>query len=568
MNECDKIIFLKNSIIKKILFKRGLTGEEESLKFLFPEYRDLYNPFLLKDSMKSAAKIIEAIDSQKKILIFGDKDADGLSGSAVLYKALKSLGADVQCKISEAEDDYDINEKIFALADKIKASLIITVDCGISACEVAANLKKLKIDFIITDHHEPKENLPDAYAIVNPKRIDCKYPDKYLSGSAVAFKMSESVFLLKTKMFFSEMETDLFLPESFYEDLRFLFFLEELLPIAAIGVIADVMPLKNENRTISRLAYKIIKKTNPVFIESLMNINNLSEINGDFFGFTLGPILNSCRRMKAGDAGFRWLVEKDISQIRKITLELIELNNKRKMKADEMYKTVIKDAENQVSTENRKIIILGYDNFDHGVTGLVANKIVEHFKMPVIIFIIEEGIAGGSGRCPDGINLFEIIELHKKYFIKYGGHKSSVGLSMNSADIESFKNEINIFLLKNQRYLQKTKDEKVTEDINFKDIDFNLLDSLELFEPFGKENDRPEFQSELPVKRAYPMGGDNKHLNLYLKSDLPARAIAWNKGVEADKINSFNSIRAKFSIKSNFYAGKKSICLQMNEIMY
>jgi len=307
----DQEKIIDSPIIFKLLKKKGLIEKQDCIKFLFPEYEDLYNPFLLKDAMKAAIRINKAIEQKKKILIFGDKDADGLSGSAIMFKILSAFGADIQCKISEADDDYDINEKILFFAETIRAEIVITVDCGISATAIAEKFKPANIDFIITDHHEPPEILPDAYAIINPKQKNCNYPDKSLSGSAVAFKLATAIFLLKNDMMPADLSA--YLPSGFFDNLNFCFFLDEYLPLAAIGVIADVMPLKNENRVITRLAHNSIKENTPAFIRILMGMKNLAEINGDFFGYVLGPVLNSCRRMKAGSIGFDWMIQTDES---------------------------------------------------------------------------------------------------------------------------------------------------------------------------------------------------------------------------------------------------------------
>ncbi|HPG31260.1 MAG TPA: single-stranded-DNA-specific exonuclease RecJ [bacterium] len=556
-------------IITKILLSRNIDTPEKIKKFLYPEISDLYNPFLLKDTRKSVELINSAIANKTKILVFGDKDTDGITSVTILYKTLKGLGAVAEYMLPAPEDNYDLSEKALTYSLDNEIKLVITVDCGITANEMVKKFNEKNINVIITDHHEPLSELPEAYSIINPKQPDCRYGCKTLAGCGVAFKLASALILSKT---FNDFDKEYLDQSDIAKNFNYALFLNKYLPVAAIGTIADVVPIEDENRIITRLGYEIIKRDPPVFLKVLLDKLKVTEINGDTIGYKIVPILNATRRMQKIGYSLDFLIEEDKTELYKLAGNLIELNELRKNKTEEFFEVAVKDAETQIEKGGCYAIVLSYSQFEHGVTGLVANKLKELFNKPAFIFITgEDGIASGAGRgVENGINLHSALTKFNEIFLKFGGHKYAVGMNIRLEMIDVFKEKINEYFKENQT-IDASPSVYADAEIDISAIDSNIIKYLELFEPFGSANFKPAFYGKnFSAVRSFQMGADANHLNVYLKKKNAAesiRAIGWNFGKLSDKINIEKNLTFVFNIEENRFNGKTSLQLKILEIL-
>ncbi|HON56863.1 MAG TPA: DHHA1 domain-containing protein, partial [bacterium] len=479
----------------------------------------------------------------------------------------------VEYMIPAPDDDYDISPKIADYAKENNIALIITVDCGISAFDTAAKISEYNIDLIITDHHEPQDTLPNAYTILNPKQIDCEYPDKMLAGCGVALKLASAIILYFSRNnFFFESDADNLKKISSAELLKnynYKLFLRKYLPIAAIGSIADVVPLANENRIITKLGYDILKAAPPLFAKILFEKLGIEKISGNTIGFKIAPLLNASRRMKKISYSLDFLLTDDKAQLYALCEYLMELNKLRKIKTDEFYEIAVADAETQIEKENTNVVILKYSQFEHGVTGLVANKLRELFNCPIFLFVEEDGILGGAGRADGNINLVETLSNFKEYLIKFGGHKYAVGLSMTLDNFENFKKAMIEYFAKFEM-ISKDKMIEIDTDLLIDDINFELLDYLKILEPFGTLNEEPIFYCEnMRIKYAKAIGADNRHLSITLQSSVLSnlRAVLWNKGDLINKLTTNQNISAVFTLEENIFRNVRYAQLKIIEIL-
>ncbi|MBP7652884.1 single-stranded-DNA-specific exonuclease RecJ [Candidatus Dependentiae bacterium] len=555
-------------IVLKLLVTRSIKTPESIRKFLYPEFTDLYNPFLLKDMLKSVKKILTEIADGSKMLIFGDKDTDGITSVTILYKTLRGLGANVEYMLPAPDDNYDLSEKALNYAVENNVKLVITVDCGITASEIIKKFNEKNIDVIITDHHEPLSELPQAYSIINPKQPDCTYKCKVLAGCGVAFKLASALILFDSV---DDFKTEFFDKKIIDKNYNYVLFLKKYLPVAAIGTIADVVPIEDENRIITKLGYDLIKSDVPVYLEVLFEKLNITEITGDTIGYRIVPVLNASRRMQKIGYSLDFLLEEDKLKLFKIADSLIELNELRKNKTDDFFEVAVKDAENQVESEKCSVIVLKYTQFEHGVTGLVANKLKELFNKPVFIFIIDDdGIASGAGRgVENNVNLHTVLTYFSDLFLKFGGHKYAVGMNIRAELIETFKKKINEYFKNNQIFdLKPVMFADAFVDISL--IDFDLIKYIRMFEPFGASNSKPVFYgNKYSITRVYTMGAESNHLNIYIKSGSnreQIRGIAWKLGHLSEKLNKEKQISAVFNIEENRFNNKTSIQLKILEI--
>ena len=458
----------------------------------FSKLSDLPNPNLLKDSSKASKRIVQAIQNREKITIIGDYDVDGVTSSAIAYLFFQEIGVDVEIIIpNRFSDGYGITPK---LLNRVNADLVITVDNGIHSFQSAEILKKRETDFIITDHHQPSDKLPDAFAIVNPKRLDCKYPYKDICGAQVIW----------------------FLLAEVKKELKVNVDMGQFLDLLAVAIIADVMPITGFNHSLVKVGLKQFFSSNRISNKVLINqlFSQKNYITSEDVAFQISPRLNSSGRMQDAILSFQFLVSNNYLEASQLFDEIDELNQSRKLIERDLSKQVIDEVDS-----SQPIILYYNENLHSGVIGIVASRIVEKFKKPTFIFSLENGILKGSGRSLGNINIFEVLSNSQKLFLKWGGHKMAGGLSLNLSNFETFKNEAIQFM---QKYTAIDFQEINNNlgHLDMRDLNFDLFDMLNKFEPFGNKNEKPVFYiSDALVVSSYRIGKEKQFQKLMVEKN-------------------------------------------------
>lgn len=479
---------------------------------------------LLSDIKKATKRVIDAINNKEKIAIVGDYDVDGVSSLAIMKLFFEKIGVDVEVIIpNRFEDGYGLTKSI---VEKIDANLIITVDNGISSFEGANECKKKGIDLIITDHHTPFDTLPDAFAIINPK-ISPDFPFKEICGAEVAWYFCASI------KNYLKLDVDL----------------REFCDILAIAIIADVMPLTHMNKTLVLMGLKRLNKANKAFSKALKKFFN-KEFKSEDIAFQIAPRLNAAGRISSAYVAYEFLISKDENEAFLLLMELDRLNNLRK----DVEKEIIESIE---EIEDKFIVVKG--DFHEGVIGIVASRLVHKYKKPAIVFSKKDGVLKGSGRSLGNVDIFSLVSECKELIIGFGGHKMACGLSIEEEKFEDFKELIN------KKVLQYKEDDFFIEDyvlgeIKFSEIDLELLDILESFEPYGEANPKPKFIATAKVEHIQNLK-DNHYKLILSQDDIILPAVIFRFDGEFDEILTF-----KFSISENSYYGR-SVQLIIEEIL-
>ncbi|NLM05017.1 MAG: single-stranded-DNA-specific exonuclease RecJ, partial [Clostridiales bacterium] len=533
----------------KLLLNRDINNIEEAKTFLNPSLDKLYDPFLLKDMDKAVLRIEEAIKNKESIWIYGDYDVDGVSSVSILLKYFENANYKANFYIpNRIEEGYGINKDAIGRMYEEGANLIITVDCGITSVEEIDYAKKLGIDVIITDHHQCQETLPNAYAIINPKQEDCKYPCDILCGCGIAFKLIQA---LTPK-------------ESFSKDVY------NYLDIVAIATVADVVPLIDENRIIVSNALNYINNTKNIGLKSLLEITKLNDkkINTGHIGFVIAPRINAAGRIGSADLGVKLLTTDDIDEARELASLLEKENQDRQEIENKILKEALEIIEQNPKYKKDKVLVLYGENWHQGVIGIVASRILELYHKPVIIFTKQENIAKGSARSIPSFDIFESLNLCKEIFISFGGHKQAAGLSLKIEDIEILREKIN-----------NIADEILTDEdlipkiycdgyLALEDINNKLLDELNTLEPFGLGNPNPRFINlDLKAKDVKSVGVDNKHLKMCVENHIMTfDSIGFNLGQYSSSMNNANRIAALFTPEYNEFNGHTKIQLNLKDL--
>ena len=370
------------------------------ISFLNPDYSRLYNPFLLKDMDKAVNRILSALENKEKIIIYGDYDVDGITSTSILFLFLKENGAIVDYYIpNRMEEGYGLNlEAINKIKDK-GTDLIITVDTGITAVNEVALAKELGMDVIITDHHECQAEVPQAYAVIDPKQEDCSYPFKLLAGVGVSFKLIQAL----AKKLNNENS------------------ICKYMDIVSVGTVADIVPLIDENRILVKKGFEDIPNTQNIGLDALLKVSGYKggPVTTGLIGFALGPRLNASGRIGDAKRGIELLITNDKEKAKMIADELNEENKNRQAMEQEIFNEAISLIEKEFDIKNTKVIVIAGEGWHQGVIGIVASKIVEKYYRPTILLTIEDGIAKGSARSVEGFNIFEALCESSQFLTKF-----------------------------------------------------------------------------------------------------------------------------------------------------
>ncbi|NIA08609.1 MAG: single-stranded-DNA-specific exonuclease RecJ [Nitrospiraceae bacterium] len=411
------------AIIARFLYRRGIYTPEAADFHLNPMLKSLNDPWKMKDMDKAADRLVRAVIQKERMAIFGDYDVDGVTSSALVYKFLKELGLDVDVYIPHRDEGYGLNIKgIKELASR-GCRLLITVDCGITSNEEVSLAKGLGMDVIVTDHHEPPASLPEAVAVLDPKRSDCPFPFKELAGVGVAFNLMRA---LRHRLYRSGYWNGGQIPN-----------LKVYLDLVALGTVADVVPLLGDNRILVRAGLEVLNKSTRPGIKALKAVCGLdSDVTSRDIGFRIGPRINAAGRMAHADRAFKLLISENDADAKAMAEELNRLNQERQ--AEE--RLILKDALAEIeSSDKRPAYVLASPGWKRGIIGIVASRLVEQFCRPVILLAMDGDEAYGSGRSPEGINLYKCLCACADHLTAFGGHKAAAGMHLPLDSIEGFR---------------------------------------------------------------------------------------------------------------------------------
>lgn len=542
----SKILKLPAPIIK-ILFTRNLKNEKEISEFLNPSIDKLHDPFLMSGMAQTAERIVKAIDSNEKIMIFGDYDADGITSTAMLYKFLHALGSSPIYFIpNRVEDGYGLSLSGIDFATMNKVDLIITVDCGITAFQEIEYAKTKGIDVVITDHHEVMNSIPPAVAVINPNRENETYPFKFLAGCGVVFKLIQAIATMK------KYEGDV---------------IEDFIDFVTLGTVADVVPLLGENRVISHYGMKHIVKTSNPGIKKLIEVSGVdkNKITAFHIGFILAPRINAMGRMSNATNAVKLLITDNERTAEDIANELNSKNRMRQEVDQDVFEEAVGMIENQ-NLQLNSVIILAKENWHEGVIGIVASRIVEKYNKPTIMISISEGIGKGSGRSIPSFHLYDALKSVEGMLISFGGHRLAAGITIKKENIEVFKQAIQRLAIQTSNGESEIRKIDIDCEISLDDIDYELEKMIDLLSPFGFMNSKPVFLSKRLSIVGYPSLLKEKHLRICLKENTKTFESIWfNNGKDLLKDTAMPNKRfdVAYYITKNEYAGRNVIQLQI-----
>ena len=522
-----------------------LLGKSALFELLSSRFKDeekklsqIPNPALLQDAPNAALKIANAIRENKKITLVGDYDVDGVSSTTIMIDFFRQIPYPLEAIIpNRFKDGYGVSPNVL---ERIDADLVITVDNGISATEAAKICKERGIELIITDHHTPGDILPEAFAIVDPKLSSCEYPFKEICGAQVAWLL---LALLK-------------------KELNLSIDMKQFLDILAIAIIADIMPLIDINRTLVKEGLKLLMTSNRPSSIIIRDFLNKSNISSEDIAFQIAPRLNSAGRLEDASIALEFFTAQDTHTAYKQFELLGKLNDLRK---DTEKQTTLNAIEKV--NENDKIIVVAGEGWHEGVVGIVAARLVDKFAKPAIVLSIENGVAKGSARSIGDVSIYELIKSNEQLLTKFGGHKMAAGLGLLIENIAAFREAINetASKLDPKEFIPK---EKTVGILATDEIDLELLDLLESFEPYGEANPRPSFLLEnAEVISIKLMGSDKSHSRIEIKQYPHQRKtveiIAFRTVFEMPQDR---KITCSYSVSKNEYNGRLSPQLLLNKI--
>lgn len=530
----------------KILLNRNIKSFDDIEQFLEPNFKYFERAENYKDLHKGCKRVIEAINNNDRILIYGDYDVDGVTSISQFVVFLKKAGAYVNYYVPERESEgYGISSDFVnsVKSGEINFELLITVDCGIAEIEKIDEITKLDKDVIIIDHHESREEIPNAYAIINPKQKDCPSENKHLCAAGLSFK-----FLINLNKF---------LKIDNIEDV--------LLEYACLGTIADIVDLVKDNRIIASQGLKKINKTKIIGLKKLIEVSGINgEIKSYHIGFILAPRINASGRMDTAIKAIKLMLTKDEEEAEKLASELDSLNNARKEAENIIYKEAIKKIESDFLYKNNVMVVYG-DNWHEGVLGIVASRLTEKYYKPCVVISVKDGIGKGSARSVEHVDIFESFKHTDIYLEKYGGHKLAAGLTILEKNINSFTNELN-------NYIGSTTDDEYNQIradaiLNISDINLRLYDEINRFEPFGSGNPKPLLAlRDVSIKNIRKVGKEGKHISFMLSDgDRHIPVIGFCKIGILEKILTMPQSYI-VSLSENIYNGSRSLQLFLHDV--
>lgn len=525
--------------ILNLLYNRNIKDSEEIHNFLNTSLDNIHSPLLLKDVDRAVERVLKAKENGEDIWIYGDYDVDGITSTSLCYLALSELGISPKYYIPLRDEGYGLNKEAMDYIKSQGGKVIITVDCGISAHPEIEYANSLGLDIIVTDHHEINNGNPPAYAVINPKREDNEFPYKYLAGVGTAFMLIYALFDKFGKK----------------EDLY------KYLDIVAIGTVADIVPLLEENRIFTKFGMEQLNRSHwlgiSMLIKKIFEDYQTRKFSTYDIGFIIAPIFNAAGRLEDAKRAVELFIEKDHRVCTEIINELLNNNSERKEIQETILERAIFKIENEKLFEN-SVLVVAEEGFHHGVIGIVASKILDRYYKPTIIMEIkpEEGIATASCRSIEGFNMIEALNSMKELFVKYGGHAGAAGFSIKIENIDEFSRRINEYAKKNIPESSLIKPVKLDITIPAYKISYDFIDKISLLEPFGFGNPSPLFAlNNCEISGLRPIGKEKTHTMFNVKKDnLEIKNCVWfNSDDVFSEVASITHADIAFKLKLETY---------------
>lgn len=532
-----------NKILATIIANRNIP-ENDIETFLNPTRNNFHDPFQMPDMEVAVNRILKAIETKEKTIIYGDYDVDGITSITVLKSFLKDVGLEVDYYIPDRiKEGYGLNKTAIEKIAKDGYTLMITVDCGITGIEEIEYAKTLGIETIVTDHHEPGDNLPNALAVVDCKRKDNKYKCRDLAGVGVAFKLSQAI---GTKLKINENEW-----------LKYL-------DIVCLGTISDIVPLVDENRTITKLGLMLVKQTKNMGLKSLLISSGYKNIDSTTISFGIAPRINACGRLGHADDALKLFLSKDIYEVNELTNKLNEYNKIRQDTEKKIYIEAEKQIEEKELYKN-PVIIVGGENWHHGVIGIVSSKITEKYFKPSILLCYEGNLAQGSGRSIPGFDLHKGLMYCQNTIEKFGGHSMAIGITIKKDNFSKFSKELEN-LAKKEKIEEIEPVINVDAKVNLADVDKSIVESLEQLEPYGEGNKMPIFAFKNLKIDSIRSLSEGKHIKMTLKDgNTIINAIGFNLGNLADDYKIGDKIDVAGNLEINSFNGVESLQINIKD---
>ena len=535
-----------NKLLATILANRGIIEENQIEKFLKPKRSDFYNPYEMPDMEIAVKRIVEAIEKKEKTIIYGDYDVDGITSVTVLKSFLEERGLEVAEYIpNRLEEGYGLNQKAVEGIAKQGYKLMITVDCGISAIEEIKYANELGIETIITDHHEPGNELPEAIAVVDAKRKDNKYPFRNLAGVGVVFKLIQAIGI--------ELELD---------EKEYLKYLD----IVCIGTISDIVPLVDENRVIVKLGLKLVEQTRNLGLKAILQVSGYNKIDSSTISFGVAPRINACGRMGHQEEALKLFLSKEINEVNELTQKLNEYNRLRQETERNIYTDAVEQIEKNGLAKNDTIVVMG-KNWHHGVIGIVSSKITELYFKPSILLCEEDECGKGSGRSIPGFDLYEALSQCNEQIDRFGGHSMAVGISVKKDKFEEFKQKLE--QIAREKHIEEIVPIlKIDAQISLDEISKDMVESLKELEPFGEDNKTPLFVFKNLKIDSIRALSEGKHLKLTIKDNKNiVNAIGFNLGELSNEYKIGDKVDVVGNLEINSFNGVDNIQINIKDIM-
>lgn len=531
-----------------VLCARGMDTPEKAADFLNYDLSGLHDPFLLPDMQDAVTVITEAIEAGEHIAVFGDYDVDGITSTCVLVRYLKSRGAICSHYIPDRlTEGYGLNKAALLKLRQQGVSLVVTVDSGITAAEEIAYAREIGLKVVVTDHHECKDSLPDALAIVNPKRSDSKYPFKDLAGVGVVFK-------LICAMAGADGRHDI---------------VTDYLDLVAVGTIADVMLLRGENRVIVTYGLALLQQTENAGLRMLMREAGVEDrrVTSSLVSFTLAPRINAAGRMGCADMAAELFLTDSPSRAQEIAVMLCCQNKERQNAENAILKQAFDVLQKEYDPQEDRMIVLWGENWHHGVVGIVSSRISDRYGCPTVLISLDGDVGKGSGRSVNGFNLFEALEHSSAFLEKFGGHALAAGLTITRENLPAFKKSICAYAKENISEEDLMPVVNVDCLISPNDISLEAIRELSILEPYGMGNREPIFAiRELTVEEITPISSD-RHLKMSLiKAGRRFTAMLFGTGSGGCPVVQGDVVDAAFSLEINHFRGRQNIQLMLKDI--
>ena len=538
-----------DAVVAQLLAQRGITTFEEARAFFRPHIGQLHDPFLMQDMDKAVGRLQQAIDQKEAVMVYGDYDVDGTTSVSLLTHFLRSQGLDVTPYIPDRyAEGYGLSKKGIDTAKAANISLMIALDCGVKAIEQVAYAKTLGIELIICDHHTPADVLPDALAVLDPKRGDCTYPFKELCGCGVGFKLMQGLLQQQGK--------------EVNEIIAYLDFV-------AVAIAADIVPMVGENRALAFLGLQQLNTNPRPGLKALMRDKPTGQIISDVV-FGMAPRINAAGRMKHGLDAVELLLSASDEEAKKRAQEVETYNSSRR----EVEQDITKEALAQIvanEEENSAANVVYAPHWHKGVIGIVASRLIEKYYRPTLVFTkASEGILAASARSVRGFDVYAAIDACSAHILQFGGHKYAAGVTIKEESYEAFKAAFETQVAQTITAAQKEQSLDIDVALPFASITPKLLRILKQMEPFGPENRSPVFYTEGVVDSGYAklVGQDKSHLKARFVqgSSSPIDAIGFGLGQKMDLLKKGAPLRIAYAVEENVWQGNVSVQLRLKDI--